>query len=334
MPQADQRHAESRLLWVGLRVLWRIAALLALALGVHAASLALDGDARALTIGWAILIVLPFSIGALGALVLEGPWNARTWTWLLPPVLIVVTILVVGAAVLREGLICIAMLMPVRAIAGLLGATFVTHLFKKFSEQHQANIVVLAMLPFAALFADASLPQPAERFTVARAITIDANAETIWPHLLKLDELDPQDGVWTCTQDVLGVPRPSSAVVLGDGAGSTRLARWGRDIRFEERITGWRANKDLRWDFAFPDDSISRYTDPHIHPDGAHLKIESGRYWLAKMADGRTKLTLETQYVARTPINFYAAMWGELALGDIQTNILAIVKQRAEDPRT
>ena len=37
-----------------------------------------------------------------------------------------------------------------------------------------------------------------------------------------------------------------------------------------------------------------------------------------------------TNYVAMTHVNFYARWWGELLLGDIQDNVLAVVKQRAE----
>jgi hypothetical protein len=39
---------------------------------------------------------------------------------------------------------------------------------------------------------------------------------------------------------------------------------------------------------------------------------------------------LDTGYRMRTPVNGYAALWGELFLGDLEGNLLALVKQRAE----
>ena len=39
---------------------------------------------------------------------------------------------------------------------------------------------------------------------------------------------------------------------------------------------------------------------------------------------------IDTHYWMRTPVNIYAALWGEFFLGDIENNLLALVKQRAE----
>ena len=49
---------------------------------------------------------------------------------------------------------------------------------------------------------------------------------------------------------------------------------------------------------------------------------------LIPMADGRTKIRLWTRYHVATPVNGYTAMWGEVILGDIQENVLAIVAGR------
>jgi hypothetical protein len=328
--QQGQSRSPGPLAWIGLRVALRVAALLALALGVYAWTHIARVETGPLVIGWAIIVVLPYALGALTQLFIHVPDIERKMPSWVSPLTVVGVVLGLGALILREGVICIVMLAPIWIIAALFGSISVTNLHDVFKERHRTGAFVLAILPFAAVFMDASMQQPIERFSVSRDVVITADASEIWPQLLELDGLAPADGVWNFTQDVLGVPRPSSAVVVGEGVGSVRQARWGDDIRFEERITDWQLNEKLAWNFAFPDDSISRYTDPHIHPDGQNLKIESGSYRLTPMPHGKTRLTLETRYLARTPVNLYAAMWGELALGDIQTNILAIVKKRAE----
>ena len=52
--------------------------------------------------------------------------------------------------------------------------------------------------------------------------------------------------------------------------------------------------------------------------------------WLQPLANGRTRVTLHTDYRIRTPLNAYAAVWGELFLGDLEDNLLALIAQRAE----
>lgn len=312
---------------IGRAALW-LGTVLALSLGLYWLTLAVDDGAPWASIGTSILLILPFSVGAITELLLNSS-NSRSNTLYNVATAIAVT-LVAGAIIFREGLVCLVMLAPLWIAAAVIGAYAVVLTREAFGGRDRSNAAVVLALPFLALFADANFPPPVERFAVSRSTVIDARPAEIWPHLLQLEGLRPEEGVWNVTQDLLGIPRPSSAVVVGEGVGSVRLARWGADIRFEEHITDWRLNERLAWDFAFPDDSVSRYTDPHIHPDGANLKIAHGAYRLSPLSGGRTQLTLETSYLARTPVNPYASLWGELALGDIQTNILAVVKGRAE----
>ena len=42
-------------------------------------------------------------------------------------------------------------------------------------------------------------------------------------------------------------------------------------------------------------------------------------------------MTLDTRYRIRTPVNAYSAWWGEVFLGDIHDNLLAVIKARAEE---
>lgn len=314
-------------MWVLFRLAIRVAGLLILALGVYLLALLVSSDLSWVMVGWSILFVLPYAIGGLAVLFFTTQDEPEV-NGIVPVLFGSFGVLIAGAAILREGLICVVMLAPIWLFASLLGSVSVSYLRKAFKDRYRANSMLLAMLPFAAIAIDVNFPPEPDRFTVARSIVIDATPETIWPHLLQLDNLEVSDGVWNITQDVLGIPRPSSAIVNGAGIGAVRAARWGENIRFEEIVSEWREHERLGWAFAFPDDSISRYTDPHIHPDGATLKVATGSYQLKPLPDGRTELRLETAYIARTPLNLYAALWGELVLGDIQTNILAVVNSR------
>lgn len=315
--------------WVLLRLAEHIFWMLFLAFGVYGLAFLIAMDLSWVMAGWSILFVLPYAMGGLAELAFTSQAKPEAGSGL-AAMFTLLLVLVAGGIFLHEGVMCILMLAPLWLLAALLGSASVSYFRKAFAERNRTNAVVLAMLPFAALMVDARLPPQPDPFTVTRSVTIAATPEAIWPYLLQLDALNTNEGIWNVTQDMLGIPRPTSAIVTGHGVGAVRAARWGDDIRFEEHITTWRENAHLGWTFAFPDDSISRYTDPHIHPDGVTLKIATGSYRLTSLAGGLTELRLETDYIARTPFNLYAAMWGELVLGDIQTNILAVVKARVE----
>ena len=72
------------------------------------------------------------------------------------------------------------------------------------------------------------------------------------------------------------------------------------------------------------------YTDKRISPDGQFLKIDSGSYTIIPLNKDETLLRLKTNYIAKTHVNIYAKLWGEIFLGDIHNNVLAIIKHRAE----
>jgi hypothetical protein len=75
---------------------------------------------------------------------------------------------------------------------------------------------------------------------------------------------------------------------------------------------------------------VQDYTDRHISPDGPMLKIAKGGYTLTPLPGGRVRVSLATTYRMRSRIGWYAGLWGEVMLGDVHDNVLAIIKDRAE----
>lgn len=316
--------------WVRKQFLRVFAAILFIALGFYELSLMMAQGTQAVSIGLGILIVLPYGLGGLTAL-LMNPSGGRSDTATLTVIGMIILVLLIGGIVLREGVICIVMLAPLWTLSAFLGAFTVSRFHDKFHQKSTLSCNLFAVLPFLALILDSYIPQRTEMYTVTRTIDIEAAAGDIWPHLIELDGLSEEDGRWNFTQNILGIPRPASANVFGTGTNAVRKAKWGENISFEEHITTWTENKRLTWMFAFPNDSVHAYTDRHISPDGRHLKIKSGGYVLENRDLTHVTLTLTTDYATTTPLNFYSALWGEIILGDLQNNILKIVKDRVED---
>ena len=275
-----------------------------------------------------MLFVLPFTIGGLATL-MTGQFGQPKATVIVP---LTLGVLIVGGVVLREGMVCIAML----AVPWFFGALFGVLAVKGWrrAATRAAGAVrtfSLGVLPLIGLATEPLLPVTQETVTVTRSVAIDASAAEVWPVLLAMDAISEAEGRWTFAQSILRVPRPTSAVVVGEGPGARRLAEWGGRARFEEVVTDWQPGRAMAWRFRFPDDSIQRYTDRHISPEGPIVRIERGGYALTPDGAGGTVLTLTTTYRIETPLNWYGKLWGEVLLGDVQANVLRIVADRAEE---
>lgn len=275
------------------------------------------------------LAVLPAFLSALICYI-GDPKRVRGagFYWAVPALLVLI-VCVASAFILKEGVVCLIMLAPIWLISGWIGAFTVKRMRKRKIDPTLFNTSLL-LLPLLAGAIEAQMPFSHQSFAVTRSILIDADCAEVWPFAVANADIRPSEGQWNFSQSVLGLPRPRASAIDREGVGAIRTAYWGDHIHFDEVITDWQPGRKLKWDFAFNNTSLQDYTDRHISPDGPMLKITAGDYTLERVAPNRTRLTLQTRYIAKTHANLYAALWGEVFLGDIESNVLAIIKHRAE----
>jgi len=290
----------------------------------------INRSVNGLVITLSLLFVLPASVSALIVFLTDMSGTKPIKHYNRMPLLIMALILLISAFILKEGVICILMISPFWWFASWYGSYLVYKLQEKYKLNGGINSFVLAALPFLTLLIETHIPQQTRHYTVNRSVMIEASAEEVWPLLVKLDNIDAREGRWNFTQNILGVPKPAMATLDTSMTPYIRHARWGDHVTFEEHITAFDVNEKMRWKFVFPNDSVSEYTDRHISADGYHLKIKSGGYELISISPTQTKLILNTDYRATSPVNLYAKLWGEFILGDIQNNILHLIQNRAE----
>lgn len=312
---------------VAARVAVAFLAALLLALAVYALLEAIRPDSG--LVSFSFLLVLPAVLSGFVAWAAD-PWGERSLRfYLLVPVWLVLLVILASALILREGVICILILSPLWLISGWVGVLIARDLKRRLGAGG-AHCAALLALPFVVLQAEPYWPLPVGEVTVTRSAVVAAPAARIWPLLRGIPDVRPGEGKWNVSQDVIGIPRPRGARLVGEGVGAERRADWGRGIRFGERITEWRPGRRIGWDFRFDDIAGWGFTDRHLMPDSPYFRVVSGGYTLEPLGAGRTRLRLETRYRLRTPVNGYAALWGELFLGDLEDNLLALVRQRAE----
>lgn len=273
------------------------------------------------------LALLPAVLCALICYI-GDPDRTRTtaFYWLVPFVLGIIVCLA-SYFILKEGVICIVMLSPVWLVSGWAGAFIMRSQRHRNGKTLQSSFLII---PLAAAMVEAQLPTPHEAVSVSRTVIVRAAPDDIWPYAVASHDIGNDEGRWTISHNLIGIPRPTESRVVGSGVGAVRTAYWGDHVNFEERIVAWAPGRKLGWDFNFTNSSVQDYTDKHISPDGEFLTIESGDYVLRSISATQTELTLTTRYVAKTHVNPYARLWGELMMGDIHDNVLSIIKARAE----
>lgn len=279
--------------------------------------------------GFGFLMMIPFALGGL----VTGA-GLRIYTsagCIFAPLVLFAVIFPFVYFGLAEGLVCILMALPFWLAAGL-GGGLAAYLIRRRAEREMTRVNVMALLtvPFAFIYVEEVSPPQWQERAVVRSITIAASADEVWPLLVSIPGITPDEGKRTFTHDWIGIPRPSGARLIKRNGMLLREAQWGGDIRFEERITELSPGQSIAWDFAFPDDSVQAYTDRHIAPDGPVLKIAHGGYRIEPLGKDSVRVTLHTTYRMRSRLGWYLEPWGELLLGDVEDNVLAIIKQRAE----
>ena len=289
--------------------------------------------------GWAIFVVIPASFGGLLSMAIDpkgefSPLGCFVW-----PTLIAIALVLVAWVFLGEGAICLAMLLPIwiaAAVGGFLIQRWSAYRRTATEEANGTRLQAVAwvMFPLVLIWAETASPPEWKQHSVTRSVEIAASPAKAWPLLVSIPNIAPGEGKATLAHDLFGIPRPTEALLEQRDSALIRKARWGEDIRFEEQITAVTPGQLIDWRFAFPDSSVAEYTDPHIEPDGAVLRIESGGYRIETLGPDRIRLTLETRYSMRSRMAWYAALWGELFLGDISANVLTLVKDRAEQPES
>jgi hypothetical protein len=312
------------------RLTFRILSGFALALAIAFSAFLLFSASRSGSVWFASLWFLALLPALLCALICyigdPDQTRSKTFYWLVPPTLCAI-VCVASIFLLHEGVICLVMLAPIWLGSGWAGA------FAMRSQRQRKGGAVessFLIIPLVAAILEAQTPIPHETVTLTRSVLVRATPDEIWTYAVSSRDIGAHEGRWTITHNIIGMPRPKESVIVGTSVGAVRTAFWGEHVNFEERIVTWEPGRKLGWRFNFKNSSVQDYTDKHVSPDGEFLKIDSGDYILRPVSADMTELTLTTRYIAKTHVNPYAKLWGELMMGDIQDNVLTIIKDRAE----
>lgn len=273
---------------------------------------------------FAFVVIVPVVIGYLTVRPMAAPtWVVRVFG---PWPACVATVLM--AAVLgMEGMICIVMALPLMlvlaSIGGCLGGAAAL-------RGNATALPILVLLPYVVGPMERGRALPTHLAETRTSIDVAAPSSVVWPLVASVDSIRPAEerpALYTA----MGFPHPVSAVIDQPAVGGVRLATFTGGLVFTERVTDWDQGRRLRFTIRANTDAIPASTlDPHVTIGGPFFDVLTGTYELQPLAGGGTRIVLTSEHRVTTPFNSYAEMWTDLVMRSIQSNILEIIKARAE----
>jgi hypothetical protein len=277
------------------------------------------------------IVLLPCAVGFTSVYVIERrqPQPVRMWLF----VSSAAVMLGISGAMLAlwEGLICALMFAPIGLIAGMIGGVSAGYWLRsrrrKTSTIPMACIMILPLLinPWEGrVFASRDIR------TVENVIEIEAPAAVIWQSIERVPRINPQE-LQPSWSHAIGFPNPVEATLSNEGIAGVRHASFEGGVLFVETIDEWEPQRRLGFSIRAQTEQIPPTTlDEHVTVGGKFFDVLRGEYVLEPLANGATRLHLLSRHRVSTDFNWYAHLWTDAVMSDLQKRILSVVKNRSE----
>jgi hypothetical protein len=272
--------------------------------------------------GWTIFALLPMLIGAFASWIFQPAtgWKAAK--------LGALTVLAAGCALPvlgMEGLLCLALALPLAAPLGALGGWLV---YRAQSSRLAAGpgITMLCLL-LPASFARDTHARPAV-YEVHAAVTMAASPEIVWPHVVGFSKM-PEPTEWFFHT---GLAFPTRARIEGTGVGATRYCDFSTGPLVEP-IEVWDPPRVLQFQVKenpAPLREVSLYAEvlpPHLH---GYMISKQGQFRLTRLPGNRTLLEGASWYQHGLWPGEYWRWWSDAIIRRIQMRVLNHVRTLAE----
>jgi uncharacterized membrane protein YhaH (DUF805 family) len=277
--------------------------------------------------GLALFFVTPFAMGASSAAVYNREHTRSVGSTL---IIAIGGVLLTGSALLLfgiEGIVCLAMAMPIAILIATLGALVGRAVVTGDPEGRVGTSAFMLMVAPSFAFAESRLAVPTPR-EVTTAIEIDAPPEAVWPHVLGFTDLDePPDWFFR-----LGIAYPKRARITGSGVGAVRHCEFSTGS-FVEPITDWSPPRRLAFDVVAQPPSMTEWSpygairSPHLQ---GYMSSTGGAFALVGLPGGRTRLEGTTHYTLAIYPELYWAPYAEALVHAIHLRVLRHIKKLSE----
>jgi hypothetical protein len=165
---------------------------------------------------------------------------------------------------------------------------------------------------------------------VENVIDIQAPPEVVWRNIERVRAISTNELPDSWTRKI-GFPDPVEATLSHEGVGGVRNASFTGGVLFIETIDQWEPQRRLAFTIAARADQIPATTlDEHVRVGGPYFDVLRGEYRLEPLGNGATRLHLSSRHRVSTDFNWYAHLWTDAIMSDLQSRILIVVQRRCE----
>ena len=277
------------------------------------------------TYGWALFVGVPFVIGYVttALLAIKGPRSFASCfgTSVLAGVVLSLGFLAMG----MEGLLCIAMTVPLATPLITVGAYVAYLLFHvRTPRGAMSSAMLLVAFVATAMAIEPSLHREQARIWMAEdSIEFDATEEEVWATIVDLSEIQTPDDLLFRS----GIACPQKATIVQASNGGTRVCTMSTGTLLE-RIDRWEPGKRLAWralNTPPPMKELNPFREadpPHLH--GFYRNVR-GEFEIARKG-GRTRLTRRTWYEHDLYPSSYWRLWCDWGASKIHRLVLEHVR--------
>ena len=229
-----------------------------------------------------------------------------------------------------EGTICLIMTIPIYIPLASLGGILAGIFFSVVDSNRMNSFALGALLFMPFIVSGIEERYPLEDLTkqVNTSIVIDNSQAVVWGQITRIPKItEPQNSFFY----TMGFPRPVEATLSHEGIGGIREAKFEKGLMFLETITEWDNEKKLTFTIkSEPANTPLTTLDSHVVVGGRYFDTLLGEYEIEKINEKQVRLHLFSRYRLSTRFNFYAEIWSDFLMRDIQENILRVIKSRSE----
>jgi hypothetical protein len=275
---------------------------------------------------------MPFAMGVISVYVAELKEPRRPWVWVLLPWLPVAAALATTMLALLEGLICVVIFAPLALVLSSAGGV-AGGVAGRMTRSRQAKNITVACVMVLPLFTAGWENQAFYELDLRRVenvIDIQAPPEVVWRNIERVRAISTNELPDSWTRKI-GFPDPVEATLSHEGVGGVRNASFTGGVLFIETIDQWEPQRRLAFTIAARADQIPATTlDEHVRVGGPYFDVLRGEYRLEPLGNGATRLHLSSRHRVSTDFNWYAHLWTDAIMSDLQSRILIVVQRRCE----
>jgi uncharacterized membrane protein YhaH (DUF805 family) len=279
--------------------------------------------------GWGVFVGTPFFV-AFASVLLHGYHQPRTRTESLSVAFLSTGVLALCLLALAiEGVLCVAMVMPLALTLSLLGG-LLGHVVQKRGIRPSLGLLSVALvIPLSSLY-ESMNPLPSRTLYVRTVVEIAAEPETVWDNLIHFETIPaPTELLFRA-----GISYPVHAEIHGTGDQSIRHCVFNTGV-FVEPIEVWDAPHRLSFSVQSQPEPITELSPyrsinpPHLH---GYFVSSRGEFRLQEIPTGGTLLEGSTWYTINLWPNPYWKLWTDYIIHRIHFRVLNHIKKQSEAP--